>query len=265
MTRSLGRQVGGVALVTWFGLPGVPLLLWSITQRWPAPDVLPQQLGLRGWQGLIDAGLVGAVARSSAIGLAVAAIAVPLGALAGRALAWHRVRLANVTATVLMLPVALPPFAIALGTATVVLRLRVPATAAVVTLLAVFALPYTTLLLRAAYAAVDPDLERQARMLGAGRTRAILTTTVPSLRPALLAAAGIAFLVGWSDYVTTLVVGGGAVVTLPMLLASAMSGSGNEPVVAAAALTMLLPAVVLVVGIGVSGGLSRTSTRQVSP
>ena len=117
-------------------------------------------------------------------------------------------------------------------------------------MLAVFALPYATYVVRAAYAAIDPALEDQARMLGAGRWGVLWNVTIPALRPALAIAATMAFLVGWSDYIVTVLIGGGRFVTAPVLLAGAASGTGNEPTVAAIALASLLPLLMALLGRG---------------
>ena len=59
---------------------------------------------------------------------------------------------------------------------------------------------------------------------------------LPAVRSSILVAALLAFLVGWSDYVVTLLVGGGQLVTAPVLLGAAASGSGNDSTVAVMAL-----------------------------
>ena len=147
----------------------------------------------------------------------------------------------------LLAPVAVPPFAVVMGLTAVALRLRVPASVALVAVLVVAALPYTTFVLRSAYAGYDLGYEEEARSLGAGR-RAVLTRVhLPLVAPALAAAAFLAFLVGWSDYVVTLVVGGGELVTLPMLVGALASASGNEAVVAATATAAVLPPLLLLV------------------
>ena len=64
---------------------------------------------------------------------------------------------------VLLAPVVLAPFAVAMGLDVVILRLGVPGEIAVVLVLSVFALPYTTFTMRATYLALDPALEEQAR------------------------------------------------------------------------------------------------------
>lgn len=236
-----------VLLTVWFLLPLVPLLSWAFADRWTAPAPWPQEWGLRGWQAALDAGVMSAVGRSALIGLAVAAVATPLGALAGRALGWRMLPTTSVAGVLLLVPVATPPFAVAMGLDAVVLRSGIPAEVGVVLVLAVFALPYVTYVVRAAYAAIDPALEDQARMLGAGRWGVVRNVTVPALRPALVIAAALAFLVGWSDYIVTVLVGGGRLVTAPVLLAAAASGTGNEPTVAAIAAASLLPLLLVLV------------------
>ena len=68
---------------------------------------------------------------------------------------------------------------------------------------------------------------------------------VPLLAPALARSAFLAFLVGWSDYIITVMVGGGQIVTLPLITASAASGVGNDALVAALSLAAVVPPVLL--------------------
>ena len=119
--------------------------------------------------------------------------------------------------------------------------------------LTVAALPYTTVLMRAAHAAHDLGFEEEARTLGATARQAVLRVQLPLLAPALAGAAFLAFLVGWSDYVVTLLVGGGQLVTLPLLVASAAAATGNEAQVAVLSLSSVLPPLVLLVAVGIVG------------
>lgn len=230
-----------VVAVLWFVTPLVPIVVWAVADRWTYPGVLPQEFGFRGWSTVTSSGTVRAAATSALLGIAVAIAATGLGAAAGRALGWHLTRRPVLVALLLLSPVALPPFAIAMGLSAVVLRARVPELVAAVVILTVFALPYTSYVLASRYATIEPEAEDQARLLGATRRQAFLHVTLPALRPAMTAAAFLAFLVGWTDYVVTLVIGGGQVVTLPMLIGSAASGSGNEPTVAALSLVSVVP------------------------
>ena len=248
---------GSAAALVWLLVPLAPLLVWSVADRWSAPGVLPQDYGLRGFRDALDAGLVPALLRSVVLGLAVAVIATPLGAMAGRALGWREVRRPGAVAVALLLPVLLPPFAVSMGLDVILLRLRIPGPVAVVAILVVFALPYCAYVTATGYAACDPQLEEQARSLGATPRQARLRATLPAVRRSLTVAAVLAFLVGWSDYVVTVLLGGGRFVTLPVLLGSAASGSGNEPGVAALAVATAVPPLLLLAVLGLSARTRR--------
>lgn len=248
----LGR-LGRAALVAWFVLPLLPLLLWAVADRWSFPAVLPQEWGFTGVREALDAGAVPALARSSLLGLGVAALAVPAGALAARALVQGRVRLPRLVGLLLLGPLALPPFAVALGLDVVLLRARVPGTLGVLLLLTVAAIPYTAYTMRVAWGAYDAAVEDEARTLGAGRRAVLLRVRLPALAPALSGAAFLAFLVGWSDYVVTLLVGGGRLVTVPLLVGSSAAATGNDALVAALSLAAVLPPLVLLVLVAALG------------
>jgi putative spermidine/putrescine transport system permease protein len=240
------RVLAPGALAVWLLAPLSPLLLWALATRWSAPASLPQEWGWHGWSVAFEDGAASAAGRSLLIGFLVATLATPLGAAAGRALAWSQLRHPAPVLVVLLAPVALPPFAVSMGLDTLLLRLRVPDLAGVIVILTVFALPYTTYTMRATYQLIDREVEDQARVLGASLRQSRRLVTWPIARAGLVTATALAFLVGWSDYIVTLVVGGGQVVSLPLLIGSAASGVGNEPTLAALSLISLVPVILLV-------------------
>ncbi|RZU33626.1 ABC transporter permease [Blastococcus saxobsidens] len=250
-------RVGRGLLGLWLVLPVVPLLLWAFADRWSFPALLPQEWGVRGLTEAAASGAGAALLRSTLLGAVVAVLATPLGAMAGRALASRQVPGSTAVLAVLMSPLVLPPFAVALGLDVLLLRLRVPAVLGVVVLLVVAALPYTTITMRAAYAAHDRGFEEEARLLGASRWRTVRSVQLPLLAPALAGAAFLAFLVGWSDYVVTLLIGGGRLTTLPLVLASAASATGNDSQVAVLSLTSVLPPVALLAVVTLLGRRGR--------
>ncbi|MGQ7352207.1 ABC transporter permease [Quadrisphaera oryzae] len=244
--RDSATAAAAIALV----VPLLALALWAVAARWPFPEVLPTTWGLAGWREVLAQGALPAAGRSTVLALGVALLATPAGALAGRALAGRQVPLARLVEGVLIAPVAVPPFAVVMGLNIVALRVGLPATAALVVVLVVAALPYTTWVMRSAYAGYDRGYEDAARSLGAGPGQVLWRVHLPLIAPALAAAAFLAFLVGWSDYVVTLVVGGGQLVTLPLLVASLSAASGNDAAVAAASLAAVAPPLVLLVMTG---------------
>ena len=243
--RSARVSVQVLALL-WLVVPLVPVLVWAGADRWSYPDLLPGAWGASGWRDAASAGLPLALLRSLGVGVAVAAVATPLGVMTGRVLGWRLTRHPRLVVALLLVPLVLPPFAVAMGLDVVLIRVGLPELVSVVLLLAVAAIPYTAYTSATGFARTSPELEAQARALGATPRQARMRVVLPAVRGPILVAALLAFLVGWSDYVVTLLVGGGQLVTAPVLLGAAASGSGNDSMVAVMALATLAPPVVLV-------------------
>ncbi|MDJ0358281.1 ABC transporter permease subunit [Paenarthrobacter sp. PH39-S1] len=252
------RVLLALALALWLVLPLVPLALWAFADRWSFPAVLPQAWGWGGVRAALAQGAVPAFGRSLLLGLLVSAVATPLGVLAARALAYRRVPLAPAVNVLLFAPLALPAFVAALGLNVLLLRVQVPPFAGVVLLLTVYALPYTSYTMRVAYGAHDLAVEEEARLLGASAWQVMWRVQLPLLAPALARAAFLAFLVGWSDYVITVLVGGGTIVTVPLLVAAAAAGTGNDATVALLSAAALLPPLVLLLVLGLFGRRPRS-------
>ncbi len=258
----LGRGALGALALLWLALPLLPVVVWAFSDRWAFPAVAPQDWGIGGWGAAADAGLPQALLRSLGLGLAVAAVATPLGLMAGRSLGWRLTRWPRLVVAMLLLPLLLPPVAVSMGLDVVLIRLGLPELLAVVLLLVVVAVPYCAYTSAAAYARTPPALEEQARALGASARQARLRVVLPAMRGSIVVAALLAFLVGWSDYVVTLLVGGGRLVTGPVLLGSAAAGSGNDAAVAVTALATVTPPVLLVLLVL---GLGRTRRSTATP
>ncbi len=245
MSRLVRSGAAGLALV-WLALPLLPVLLWAGAERWSFPDPLPTRWGVGGWYDAVDAGLLPALLRSLGLGLAVALVATPLGVMTGRVLGWRLTRRPRLVVGLLLVPLVLPPFAVSMGLDVALIRVGLPGLVSVVLVLAVVALPYAAYTSATGFARTSPELEAQARALGASARQARWRVVLPAMRGSILVAGLLAFLVGWSDYVVTLLVGGGRLITAPVLLGSAASGSGNDAQVAVLAVATLLPPVLLV-------------------
>ena len=253
MSSRLGRTALVGLLTGWFALPLLPLAMWAFADRWSYPAAAPTEWGIDGLNSAIATGGLAAFGRSALLGIAVAAIATPIGAVAARALVAGWAPVPKIVTALLFAPVAIPPFAAILGTNVILLRAHIPPIVGLVLVLVVVALPYTTFTLRTAYAAHDIGYEEEARTLGASRSHVLWRVHLPLMAPALARAAFLAFLVGWSDYIVTLIVGGGQLVTLPMITASLASGIGNDSVVAVLSLAGVVPPLALLIVLARTG------------
>lgn len=251
------RVLLGSLLVLWIVLPLVPVFLWSIAGQWRAPAILPSSYSFQAFTALATSEVAGAAASSLFLGLGVAAIAMPLGYLGAIAVRGLPARSGRVVDLVLLAPLAIPPFALVMGINVALLRLYIPPSAGVLLVLVVTALPYTAFMFRSALAGYDHRFEEVARTLGASSSQAARNVRYPLLASAAARAFFLAFLVGWGDYIATLLIGGGQLRTLPMLLGSAASATGNEQLTAALALAIIVPPLVLLAGLALPARMRR--------
>lgn len=238
-----GVFAGGVLLpVVWLGAQ-------SLARGWRFPALLPAALSLRAWSYLFDlsSGILPALASSLVIALVVALVAVVLALPAARRIALYDFPGKNLIFFLLLLPILSPSIAVAVGGHALFLRYGLTDSWIGVGLIhLVPALPYCLLTLTSGFARFDVELEAQARNLGASRRQVWRFVTIPSLAPAIATAAVFAFLISWSQYLTTLLIGGGKVMTLPLVLISFQRGT-DEAVTAALTLAFLAPTVLFLV------------------
>ncbi|MGH9847743.1 MAG: ABC transporter permease [Blastocatellia bacterium] len=243
------------AVVTVSGLAILPLALlavWSLARAWFWPALLPRQWSLRAWAYVFSpaADVFNALGLSAGIALMVTLLALVAALLAARALALRDFRGKRLLLFALLLPVLAPPLAATMGMHALFLRYGLADTITGVVLAhLVPAVPYATLMLAGSFSRLDPDLEAQARTLGASRVSVWRYVTMPAILPGLAVAAAFAFLISWSQYLTTLFIGGGRVITLPLIVVAFQRG-GDEAVTSALSLVFLLPALMGLGGVG---------------
>jgi spermidine/putrescine transport system permease protein len=102
-----------------------------------------------------------------------------------------------------------------------------------------FSIAYVMIVVSARLRGVDRSLEEAAMDLGASHWRAFFRVTLPGIRPAVIAAALLALVVSFDDYVITSLVAGVDSETLPMVI-YAMARRGVSPVVNAVSALILV-------------------------
>jgi putative spermidine/putrescine transport system permease protein len=265
MRESAGRQPQQIlrigAVIAVIGMAVIPLallVLWSLARAWFWPALLPREWSLRAWEYVISPStdVFNAVSLSVGIAISVTLFALMVALPAARALALYEFRGKRLMLFALLLPVLSPPLAATMGMHAIFLRYRLTDTVIGVVLAhLVPAVPYTTLMLAGSFSRLDPDLESQARTLGASRLKVWRHVTIPAILPGLAVAASFAFLISLSQYLTTLLIGGGRIITLPLSLV-AFQRSGDEAVTAA------LSIVFLVSGLTVLGMVARLMSSK---
>ena len=209
-------------------LPLLLLVLWSLTNRWPAPLLFPEAFSGRGWQRLFSGYFnVGQIAAYSiGVSLLVGALSAAIAALASRALCLYAFPGKRLLETLAMLPVVVPATVFGMGSNLFFVRLGLGGSlTAVVLCHLIITLPFTLRIMLETTRLASFRLEEQARALGASPLAGFWHGALPALAPGLLSATAVAFLFSYAQYFLTLVLGGGKVKTLALLVMPLIGGS----------------------------------------
>ena len=202
-------------------LPMAVVLLWSVTERWPWPLLLPESYSLRTVQELLfgSANLPKILFSSISLGLTVAALGTTVGILTARATELYDFPGKKLVHLVSFLPLLVPGTVFAMGIQITLIKLGLSDTlTGVVIVHLIAAVPYCITIMMDVTRAVGKKLEEQAMVLGADPWRAFFLVTLPSLLPGILSSMSMGFILSYSQYFTTLMVGGGRVKTLALVL-----------------------------------------------
>lgn len=246
--RHIGRGIALLVMAFLLLVPFVPLIFWSFSRRWFFPSLLPDELSDRAWSRIFDAssGVMDALVESLIIATLVAVIAAIIGLSGGRALGLYGFRGKRLVELYLLAPVIVPSIAVAMGIQIIFIRAGIAGGIPGVVLVHLIpTIPYVVLVMGAVFSNYDTSYEEQARVLGANPLRVFIHVTLPAVLPGLVVAAFFAFLISWSEYITTVLIGQGRVQTLPMLLFAFIR---SDPSLAAAlSLFFIAPAIVLMI------------------
>jgi putative spermidine/putrescine transport system permease protein len=243
------RLISGLVLIVWLVLPLVPLAIWSFARGWRFPSLLPQEWTLRAWHYTLSdtSGVIDSLWLTIWIALCATALSILMGVPAGRALGLYKFRGKGLVEMMILAPIIVPAIAVALGIHSVFIGLGLTNTiTGVVMVHLIPTLPYMTLVMAGVFANYDLAYEQQARSLGASAMKAFWYVTLPAILPGIIVGGLFAFLVSWSQYVSTLLIGGGRVVTLPLLLFNFVS-SGRNDIAGAIAMIYIFPGILILV------------------
>lgn len=243
------RRMAAIVLISWLVLPLVPLAIWSFARGWTFPNLLPQNWTLQPWAFALSpqSGVLHSLWLTTGIALAATALSVLLGVPAGRALGQYKFRGKTLIELIILAPIIMPGIAVAMGLQSVFIGLHLNNTVTGVVLVHLIpTLPYMVLVMSGIFAAYDPQVEDQARSLGASPGQVFRHITLPAILPGIIVGAMFTFLVSWSQYILTLVIGGGRVQTLPLLLFQ-FATSGRNDITGAIGMIYILPGVLILI------------------
>ncbi|WAJ28108.1 ABC transporter permease [Antarcticirhabdus aurantiaca] len=155
--------------------------------------------------------------RSLQVALICTIVAVPVGTLAGLALAKHRVRFSNALQVYLLLPFTIPLIGSGIGLMLLFGEAGVLGSLWPVGLAAcVINLPFMIWAVTASAGALDPDLELAAASCGAPPLQTFLLVTVPAVAPGIITGSLLMFILALNEFLVSLLLVDARTVTLPV-------------------------------------------------
>jgi putative thiamine transport system permease protein len=248
--RVAGRVAGGA--VFGFGIAGLAaIVLWSFSGTWRFPAAWPQSFTLDSWRwatrGLLPAVVVTLVVGGLAAVIALVAVTACLEQESRTG--------AKPEAQVLALaylPLLVPQIGFLFGLQVLLVRLGLDATlAGVVWAHLAFVLPYTVLMLRAPYLALDARHVAASLSLGGSPARTFWRVKLPLLLRPLAIALAVGFSVSVAQYLPTLFSGAGRYPTLTTEALALATGGDRRLAAVAALLLALLPLLAMATALAV--------------
>ncbi len=180
----------------------------------------PEGLSLRWYAAIADASdLRGAFLRSLYVAAVCTIVAVPVGTLAGVALAKYRIRFEKTVQVYLLLPFTIPLIGSGIGLmlffgAAGVLGQLWPVGIACCAI----NLPFMIWAVTGSVNGLDPDLENAAANCGAPPVQAFLTVTLPAVMPGVITGSLLMFILALNEFLVSLLLVDARIVTLPVLI-----------------------------------------------
>lgn len=259
--RGFGRRVLTVAWVTVLALfvlaPLIGVLGSSVTTAtfWEFP---PRSFTLDWYARFFtDPQLVRSLLVSIGTASFAAIVGTVIGILAALLLAGTRAGKSGTARAMVLIPLLIPHLTLGVAIFTFYISVGVPIN--LITLGAaqlIIVIPMIVGLLVIALESMTPNVQRAAADLGATPYQTFTKVTLPLIRPAVIAAAIIAFIRGFDDASIALFVNSPTTITLPVRMLIEMEHASG-PLIAAAGSVLLLIAVVLAVVLERTIGLSR--------
>lgn len=163
----------------------------------------PREWGVRWYiEYFGDAGWTGATLLSIKVALMASVGATFVGTLAVIALSRNRFTFKTVLIYFMSAPLIIPHIFLAVGVFVLAVRLGMTNNEYILAgAHAAITLPFVVLIVGSAIKKIDVDVERAARVLGAGPVRAFVSASLPSLWPAILAAGMLSFFVSFDELI----------------------------------------------------------------
>lgn len=238
-----------IALV-WLVIPFGLAIMWSLVDPdhpWSYPDLLPPVLSLRRWEIVwsttaLPTALLNSYLLAPTVAIVTLLLAMPT------AYAFGRLEFPGKAAAQMLtlVPLVLPGFVVAVFFSSLLFNLGIYSRFAGILIgHTLIFMPYAIRILTVSFSLVRQELIDAARDLGASRFSMFRAAYLPVLKPGILAALIIVFILSIEEFALSYVVGAPDFTTVPTILYSYLGYNFIRPNAAVVSLILVLPNVLL--------------------
>lgn len=211
-------------------IPMLVVVVWSFSNVWRFPSVLPQELGVKFWtMTLARADVWNALWTSLTLATVVTLLSALICLPAAFAFARMKFPFRDVLFFSFLAGQAFPKFGLLVAIATIFLQLNLIATFwGVVLIQLVGTLLFMIWIPVSAFQGVDQRMEEAARDAGAGPLRVFWSITLPQAAPTIFAAVLLSFVGTFYETEGAWLIGAPQIRTMPVLMISFIN---NQPVI----------------------------------
>jgi len=252
-----GRAAGITLLYLFLLAPVFPVVMMSFTND-PYIMFPPQTWGIEAYFNIFhNAAFVTGAETSVVVGIVVTLLALVLGVPVAYAMARLPLIGRDGLLALFTSPLVVPTIVFALGALLILVTIGLLGTyVGLVLAHLVLVVPFVVRILLTALNTLPSDVEAAAATLGAPPLRVFTRVTLPLLRPALLAAAALSFLVSFDEVTASLFIVGSDIITLPVALFR-YTQNHTDAQIAAVSVVLILVTLLAVLAVERSVGLMR--------
>jgi putative spermidine/putrescine transport system permease protein len=238
----------GLTLIWAFVLAPVAAIFVASVGPGALPSIPPRGFSLHWYQvAFQEADVLAALTTSALVATGSSALALVAGVPAALAIVRYRFRGRGLAEAILALPIILPQIVIGIGL--VVLFSRIGVLSSLPQLIVAHAIvisPFTVRIMTATFVGIDTSLEEAAKVFGATAFGAFWRVVVPIARGGLIAAAGISFVISFTQFTVSLFVFSGETKPYPIWMYQALT-SDYTPMIPIAVSAMVIVGIVVIV------------------
>lgn len=214
----------------------------------------PQTWSLRWYRAYFGSDAWMDATRTSLLAaILVTLLATPLGTLAAYGMHCGSARLRDGVQLLVLMPIVIPTVLVAVGVFHLYAMLDLNYTLTGVVLAhTALAVPFVVISVLASLRSCDMTQEMAARSMGASRTRAFLTVTLPQVRFAMLTGAFLAFITSLDEVVVAMFVSGGENATITRRMFNSLRDQ-IDPTIAAISTCLIVVSVVALAAVQLLG------------